>query len=208
MKQSLGDELMKTMIPLIHCIEKRALEEIKPYFQPEVFIELCKACTYYNKIWACPPYDFDIVKILDDYQYAYIIGSKIFINDLGDSFKELLDNKNLEYVSNEIYKAARAVLDDKIVAIGDMEKDSCVLFAGRCMICEHCTREKQLPCMHPEKIHFSLESLGFDVSSICEDILGDKIQWAKESLPEYFILVSAVFSKKELKIKDIYHTIL
>jgi hypothetical protein len=56
-------------------------------------------------------------------------------------------------------------------------------------------------------MHLSLESMGFDVASISEDILGDKILWAKESLPEYIILVSAIFSQEKLDIKDIYYSI-
>ena len=191
-------------LPLVHHIEERTLEEIKSYFQPEVFIEFCKACKYYNKIWTCPPYDFDITKMLEDYQYAYIIGIKLYINDLGERFKELLDNKDLEYVTSEIYKTARAVLDEKLVTIGDRDKHLCILLAGRCLLCDRCTREKHIPCIHAEMTHFSLESLGFNVSAICEDILGDKLLWVKERLPEYFIFASAVFSQEKLDIEGIY----
>jgi predicted metal-binding protein len=191
----------------IHQIEERTLEEVKPYFQPAIFMEYCRACKYYNKIWTCPPYDFDLTKLLERYQYAYIIGSKLHMNDLGEDFKELLNNKNLEYVSNEIYRAARDVLDEKIVAIGDEEEHLCVLLAGRCLLCDNCTREKKLPCIQPEKMHLSLESMGFDVSSMCRDILGQEILWAKEKLPAYLVLVSAVFSQEKLNKEDIYNTI-
>ena len=195
---------MKMKINFIHQIKERTLEEIKPYFQPKVFIEYCKACKYYHKIWACPPYDFDSTKVLENYRYAYIIGSKLYIHDLGEEFKKLLNNQSLEHVSNEIYIAVRAALDEKLVSIEDKEKHLCVLLAGRCLICGNCTREKNLPCIYPEKMHLSLESIGFDVASMCEDILGDRMQWAKESLPEYFIFVSAVLSRKKLDIEGIY----
>ena len=194
-------------INFIHMIEERNVPEIKPYFRPEIMIEYCRECEYYNKIWACPPYDFDLAGLLERYQYAYIIGSKLYMNDLGESFKELLDNKNLEYVSNEIYKTARFVLDKKIVAVGKKQEHLCILLAGRCLICQNCTREKQLPCIQPEKMHLSLESIGFDVASMCQDILGEEILWAKENLPVYLFLVSAVFSKQKLDIEDIYNTI-
>jgi predicted metal-binding protein len=195
---------LKMEMHFVHHIEESALEEIKPYFQPEMFIKFCEACTYYNKIWTCPPYDFEVSKVLEGYGYAYIIGSKLYISDLGESFKALLDNKDLEYVTSEIYKAARIVLDEKLGIIQDREKHICVLLAGRCLACDQCVREKQQPCIHPEKMHFSLESIGFDVASICEDILGDKIQWAKESLPEYFIFASAIFSQEKLDVEAIY----
>lgn len=186
-------------MPFIHHIEERTMEEIKAYLQPEVFIEYCKECEYYNKIWTCPPYDFDISKMLKDYKYAYIIGSKLYISDLGGGFNELINNRDTEYAAGEIYKTARRVLDEKLVALEKGKE--LILLAGRCLICKSCTREKQLPCIHKEKAHFSLESLGFNVSAICEDILGDKILWAKENLPEYYIYISAIFSQEKLEIK-------
>jgi predicted metal-binding protein len=188
-------------IPFRHQIKEIILDELKLYFRPDVFIEYCKACEYYNKIWACPPYDFDITKVFEGYQYAYIIGSRLDINDLGEDFKELLNSKDLEYVISEIHKASRIIIDKKLDEIWNKEKHLQVLFAGRCLVCDHCTREKQIPCIHPEKMHLSLESIGFDVSSICENILGYKILWAKESLPEYFIFVSAIFSQEKLDIQ-------
>jgi predicted metal-binding protein len=196
-----GNRTMK--IDFTHQIKERAINEIKSYFQPKVFIEYCKACKYYNKIWACPPYDADFTELLENYQYAYIIGSKLYIKDLGEDFRALLDKTSLEDISNEIYKAARAILDKKLSAIGDKGKDLFILLAGRCLVCANCTRENQLPCIYPEKMHLSLESIGFDVSSMCEDILEDKIQWAKESLPEYFILVSAILSPNKMDIAGI-----
>lgn len=189
---------MQVKIPFTNYIEERALKELKSYLQPKVFIEYCKACKYYDKIWTCPPYDFDITKMLEDYKYAYIIGSKLNINDLGESFSDLLANKDLEYVTSEIHRAARRVLDEKLAAIEKGREDVCILLAGRCLICSNCTREKQLPCIHKDKAHFSLESLGFNVAAICEDILGEKLLWAKEGLPEYFVFASAIFTKERL----------
>lgn len=191
---------MINTISLKHHIEERTMEEIKSYFQPDVFIEYCKACKYYGKIWACPPYDFDIAEYLEGFTYIYIIGSKIYIADLarqGDA----------EQVFNEIYEAARTVLDEMLLKMEHKKSNSHILLAGRCLTCEHCTKEKQLACIYPKKAHYSLESLGFDVSSISEYILGDKIQWTKEGMPEYLTLVSAILSRDKLDIQDINNSI-
>lgn len=189
---------MREEIPFIHHIEERTMEELKPYFHPEVFLEYCKACQHYSRIWTCPPYNFDIAKMLGDYKYSYIIGSKLYIKELGAGFKELLNNRDMDYVTGEIYKAARRVLDEKLV--GFEKNRTLVLFAGRCLACSSCTRDMQLPCIHGEKAHYSLESLGYNVSAISEDILGDKILWAKDSLPEYFIFVSAILSHEKMDV--------
>lgn len=198
---------MEVKVSFKNQIQERTLEELKLYFQPKVFMEYCKACQYYNKIWSCPPYNFDLTEMLDRYQYAYIIGSKVYIDDLEEDLKQLSEDKNLEVVTNEIYKAAREVLDARLNTIAEAEKDLCVLLAGGCMECDCCTREIQLPCTRPEKLHYSLESIGFDVATISEEVLGDKILWAKESLPEYIILVCAIFSQEKLDIEGIYDSI-
>ena len=191
---------MQAKIAFTNYIEERTLEEIKAYHQPEVFIEYCKACKYYNKIWTCPPYDFDIVKMLEDYKYVYIIGSKLNTDDLGTSYNILPGNRDMEYVIGEIHKTARRVLDGKLTALGKGKENLRILSAGRCLICNSCTREKQLPCIHRDEAHYSLESLGFNVAAICEDIIGEKLLWAKESLPEYFIFVSAILSREKLNV--------
>lgn len=191
---------MKDEMKFSHNIEERNVEEIKKYFEPEVFIEYCKKCQEYGKIWGCPPYDFDTSKLIDSYRYVNIIGSKLYINSLGDNFKNLIEDNDLEYVSNEIYKAARRALDKKLRIFTKENEDVLVLFPGRCIVCNECTREEEKPCIHPDKMQLSLESLGFDVASICKDVLGDEILWAKENLPEYFIFVSGVFSKEKLSV--------
>lgn len=198
---------MKPELTLKHNIEERTMAEVKTYFQPQVFIEYCRACKYYNKIWTCPSYDFDTEKLIEDFQYVYIIGSKLRFSDLEGRLKALSERENAENAFNEIYHIARKVLDEKLMLIGDKNKDLLILLAGRCLQCNQCTRESQHPCVYPEKAHYSLESLGFDVASLCEDVLGDKIQWTRDSLPEYLTLVSAVLSREKLNIQDIYNVI-
>lgn len=195
------------MMKFIHQIQESPLCDIRGYFQPEKYLEYCKACQHYGKIWACPPYEFNTEQVLEGHQYVYIIGSKLYIRDLCESYKKLVESKDLEHATTEIYKAARAVLDEKLVRLEDGSEQLSVLLAGRCLVCQPCTRQEQQPCLYPEKMNLSLESIGFDVASICEDILHDKILWAKEALPEYFLLVSAVLSKERLEIDKLYRTL-
>lgn len=194
---------MKHGVPFTHTIKERSMEELKRYFQPDTFIEYCKACQYYNKIWACPPYSFDVEKLLEGYRYAYIMGSKLYIDRLGSGFHELQQNRDMELVANEIFKTARLALDERLDEFADRENEPMVLYAGRCLLCDSCNREAGKPCIYPGKMHYSLESIGFDVASICEEVLEDKLQWAKDTLPEYFLLVSAVFSREPINICEL-----
>lgn len=195
---------MKMELFFIHTIKERNMQEIKAYFRPEIYIEYCKACKYYDKIWTCPSYDFDIANLLEGYQYVYIIGSKLNLDALRGELKSLDEDKDADYLFNEIYHDARKALDEELISMEDKEKQLRILLAGRCLQCSHCTRERQLPCTYPEKAHYSLEALGFDVASLCEEILGEKLQWAKDRLPEYMTLVSAILSKEKLNIQDIH----
>jgi len=189
---------MDQSIPFEHKIKGIPINKLKKYYKPKVFIEFCKDCKYYNKIWACPPYKFDTVDLIDPYKYAYIVGSKLYLNKLDGKLKELLNHENVDVVVNEIYKSARAVLDQELMNIEKKESGSKVLFAGRCMICDCCAKVNNKQCIHPEKLRYSLESIGFDVSLISEEILEYKMLWSKGKLPEYMILVSAIFSNKEI----------
>ncbi|MBM7614927.1 DUF2284 domain-containing protein [Alkaliphilus hydrothermalis] len=199
---------MKEELALKHNIKERKIDEITKYYQPEKFLGYCKACQYYDKIWTCPPYDFNTSEVLENYQYIYVIGSKLYIKDLDEGFDELLNHDDLDYVSNQIYRAARGIVDEQLVEIEESSNNLRVLLAGRCLVCTPCTREEKKSCRYPEKMHFSLESIGFDVSSICEDILCDKILWAKDILPEYFLLVSAVLSHEKLDKEDLYKNLI
>lgn len=197
-KKVTDTEVRDREIPFVHHIEERTLEEIKAYFKPDVFIEYCRACEHFCRIWTCPPYDFDVNIILENYKYTYIIGSRLYVRDMVKDNQDLLDKGELAGITNEIYMSARRALDRKLEALEDMGEDLCILLAGRCLLCSRCTREKGLPCIHRDRARYSLESLGFNVADMCQEVLGEKILWAKESLPEYLTLVSAVFSRERL----------
>ena len=58
-------------------------------------------------------------------------------------------------------------------------------------------RDKE-PCRFPEKLRYSLESLGANVGALAADKLGAPLQWGtKDAPPEYFVLVGAVLTKGE-----------
>ena len=70
--------------------------------------------------------------------------------------------------------------------------------AGRCLVCERCARRDAQPCRFPEKLRYSLESLGANVGALVADKLGAPLQWGtKDAPPEYFVLVGAMLTKGE-----------
>ena len=52
-------------------------EYIKSYVDVERFLECCKACPNYGKVWSCAPYDFDPMEIWNSYEKLRVIGYRI-----------------------------------------------------------------------------------------------------------------------------------
>ena len=70
-----------------------------------------------------------------------------------------------------------------------------ILTVGGCHLCERCTRPEGRPCRYPEGIGYTLESLGCDVSTAAEQLLGWPLLWSRKGcLPEYMALVCGVLA--------------
>lgn len=174
----------------------------KDYHNPKVFLELCKKCKNFNNLWSCPPYNFNINNLIDKYSNVYLIATKINFSN------RTIDKIPHDKIKDFTYKTLADVRKEIGVGLLDIEKkhsDSISLYAGSCLICKECTRPQNIPCRYPDKMRYSLESLGFDVSKIANDLLNTPILWSSNKLPEYFTLVSAVFTNNVIdNIKEFF----
>lgn len=174
--------------------KKISTEKLLEFFEKDFVESLCMRCPNYSKIWSCPSFNLDIVKYFSKYRYAYIIGAKVYYKDVADYYNS---DDDLNKIINDVYNNARSIFDKQLLNIELDNDDSKALYAGRCMICEKCSREDNKPCLHYDKMRYSLEALGINVSSITENVLEDKILWNKDGLPEYCLLIGAVLSNKD-----------
>jgi predicted metal-binding protein len=165
------------------------------YRDAEKFIVYCKECNKYNACWACPPFDFNADEYLTRYQIAHIIGTKIVLD------KETIDKyqglDKCTEISYKIMEETRKSLDSNLLKLEEQYPESKSFFAGSCHICPigKCMRIAEKPCISPERVRPSLESLGFDVSKISAELLNIEMKWSQNGiLPEYFTLVSGFFS--------------
>lgn len=164
---------------------------IENYFNQKKFNELCKKCDKYGALWSCPPYYFDVDKYINKYKEAYIIGTKIVLSD------EIIQNTKKDDILDCTYKILNEVrkeLGEMLLALEEKYPNSVCLYPGSCLLCNNCERINGKPCIQPDKMRYSLESLGFDVAKTASDLLGIELKWAKDKLPEYFTLVSAFFT--------------
>lgn len=169
------------------------------YRDTDKFIAYCKACDRYKSCWSCPPFNFDAEEYIAPFQRAYIIGTKIILNE-----NLIRDNQGWDKctkTSYEIIEEVRKILDDKLLMLEIQYPESKAFFAGTCHICPkgECMRIKGEPCVSPESIRPSLESFGFDVCKTSSELLNIEMKWCSNGiLPEYLMLVSGYFTSKEI----------
>ena len=71
------------------------------------------------------------------------------------------------------------------------------LSAGCCTWCGGtCKRAEGQPCRFPDKMRYSIESLGGNVGLTISRLMGIELEWMKEgTMPRYFVLVSGLLVK-------------
>lgn len=188
MKNKTDDYVLETSYTIINMEEY-----INSYFDMKKFHELCSKCDKYGTLWSCPPYNFNVDDYINKYKYAYIICTKILLDE------SLIRETKKDEVINCTYRIindVRKKLDKELLKLEKRYPDSISLFAGSCISCNTCTRLNASSCIKPDLMRYSLESLGFDVAKTASELLKTEIKWAKDSLPEYFTLVSAFFTNK------------
>lgn len=186
---------------LLNNLEVKAVsiptsEYFKNYRDEKQFIEYCKECPRYGHLWCCPPFDFDTTARLAPYRYVYIIGFRATIDS---RLREMVtDPVTIGDMAEFLTKDFRRNIDDVILGLEKAIPGALAFHAGRCYRCEYCARLLGKPCIHPDKMRSSLESHGFDVAKTTEDLLGFKLEWSNNQLPEHLSFVSALFTKDKI----------
>ena len=160
---------------------------IKDYVNVDEFLECCKRCPNYDQVWSCPSYDFKSEDYWKEYESLYILGYKINFDGTvsqEESLKIMAEVK--ENMAGELFKMENQC------------PGSVSLSAGSCSLCGkgNCTRPSGKPCRYPEKMRYSIESLGGNVGKTVHDLLGIELEWIEEGkVPSYFVLVGGLLEK-------------
>ncbi len=183
-------EEYKARIPVVEYIEN--------FVDVDKFEDYCRECKNWEKVWSCPPFKFDPIDYWTQFDRLFVLGYKIFLeteDERANWGKYLADAKN---------KMMDYLFEMELMYIGGVS-----LSPGNCKICaeeegiiieddSYCTRVNEEPCRHPEKMRYSIEALGGDVSKTAADLLDLELKWGKNGeLPEYFVLVGGlIYSDK------------
>jgi predicted metal-binding protein len=158
------------------------------------FMGACASCGGYGKRWACPPYDFDPAGIWERYSSILLYCKHI---EIPESMREkTYEPDELAETYNGIFSRVKAEMLDELFALEAEREGSLALSAGGCDICARCARQDGLPCIRPEKMRWSVESIGGDVVKSLRDYFGLEIEWAKDGkLPGHFNLLGGLLIK-------------
>ncbi|MDR3255168.1 MAG: DUF2284 domain-containing protein [Synergistaceae bacterium] len=162
-------------------------------FAGDIF-ELCAACPIFAKNWSCPPFEFDVDEFLGRFNHVYLFGIKMTHDE---TTRAAMDTK--EKSEDYAFRLMEGVNLKMLAILHDLERKypgSRGASGGSCRICGVCARVDSMPCRFPDKMRNSIESLGFNVSMISDELLGLKILWFKDALPPYQVLVNALFTNE------------
>jgi len=157
------------------------------------FLECCKLCPNYGKVWSCPPYSFDPQQIWNSYDSLTLCCRKVLFSE--DARAVSYPQEELGVITKQLMQLEQDALLEIMMEKERLNRGSMALAAGSCSACAplECARKSGQRCRHPEKIRYSLESLGADVGKLIEEQFGLTMLWAEGGhLPEYFLLVGGL----------------
>lgn len=160
-------------------------EYINNFRNQEKFLEACKSCSNFNNRWGCPPFDYDVEKMMAGYHNIKLYATRITPIEQGLP----LDLYDL-FLAPE-----KERVESMLLAYETKCNGRAFCHVGKCRFCAEtpCARLDHKPCRHPDKVRPSLESFGFDITKTLNQLFGITIHWSKDGkMPPYLMLVCAV----------------
>lgn len=166
-------------------IKEVSTKELLNFYKPEEIFANCTNCPRFDKNWSCPPRTFDVEEFVTLFEKAYIISVAFSLK--GFATKE---------GSIASYYKTRFDINNDLMAAENQRYTT--LIAGHCSYCEECTKVLGKECPYPDKVRYSLESLGFKVSDIMENCFNTTLQWDGENQPDSIYIVAAVLTDETI----------
>lgn len=161
-----------------------------------VFLECCKACPNYGNLWSCPPYEFQPEEYWRQYKTLYIRGRKILFPE--EMTRKTYAKEEQQKIMEQVLGREKDLMGEELFLMEQEYPNSVSLSAGSCSRCrrESCTRREAKPCRYPEKLRYSIESLGGNVGLTVTKYLKQELLWMEEDrLPGHFMLVAGLLKK-------------
>lgn len=168
---------------------------VRLYQNQERYLAYCRECDNYGAKWSCPPMGLDTAEFLSHYSYVTVAAVQVEYNE--DVVASTPENQ-VKDVTLDTLMPVKAAFHDAMLNVEREVPGSITLSSGGCTICRQCTRPDGVPCRQPSRMRYSLDSFGFDLSAITEDLLGIKLLWCRGELPAYYTLIHALLERKPM----------
>lgn len=167
-------------------------EYLERFVDVPTFREACRACPNYNRIWSCPEYNFDVLQYWNRYRMLQLTAVKIVFD--ADVSAKAYSPQELQALLDRVLPVEKQKLSDQLSKREKQVPGSISLSAGSCTLCrDGCTKPQGVPCRFPDRMRYSIESLGGNVGLTIEKLMGIQLEWMEEGrLPHHFVLVSGL----------------
>ncbi len=171
-------------------------EYLEGYVDIPTFRSACEACGNYGRVWACPPYDFEVEEYWRQYQSLHLLAIKIVFEE--KYTQQTYTQEELWALVTPVLKTEKQKLSKELMEAEGLHPGSISLSAGSCERCARgCQRAVGKPCLYPEEMRHSIESLGGNVGLTISKLMGLRLEWIEEGrLPHHFVLVGGLLVKE------------
>lgn len=190
----------QTPTAIIGCnllFEEVSAMALAKYQSKETFDSLCQnGCSNYKTKWSCPPFAPCYSSFVSQYKWLLLVVLSTEMNQFS-------------YIKNDYLKikAANTILKSRVdKALRSYISDDCFYIStGSCRLCKPCKCKMNQPCAHPEKMSYSFEALGINVSMMISDIFDFELQWyKKKSLPQYTSVVAGLLYNSSINKENLF----
>ncbi len=162
----------------------------------EYFLGCCSKCPNYGKTWSCPPYDFNPLDYWNQFKTFYIVAKKIATPS--DMLEKTYELDDIIRLGGQLTHEANLAYLDEIAILKEQYPEAKTLSSGPCTTCgmDNCARKFNQPCRFPDKMDYSIESLGGNVEAVLKRYFDEAIYWGKDGhLAPSYIKVGGILLK-------------
>lgn len=167
---------------------------ISRYRDVERMAAMCGQCPSHGNSWGCPPYAFDPATVSNGFKTVTLMGTTIEFDEATRAECTTAEMSRAVAIQamQEVWKTLLPELYEK-----ERQVKGSRCFTFRCTLCpEGCTRPEGKPCRYPDRLRYSLEAVGFDVTAAAHDLLGIDLEWSSDgTLPKHITIVTALFQR-------------
>lgn len=154
----------------------------------------CRECFNYNNNFSCSPLDINIKKYILSFDYVDLVDVKLDYEP--EDYEKTYTSEDLNMIIN------RSFMLEKIKTAKDLRAEESEYvrsesITGPCNECKINCKKEYDTCQYPQKMRYSLSSLGFDAELILKDVFDVELILIKPGkLPRYMNNVAAILYDK------------